>query len=347
MGQTCGLICPDKFCMKACTRSHIDFSVNIPKVQATILENFRKTTEDYQNTHANGHKIAVIGAGPAGLSAAIYLKRAGASFLLLDKGAPGGKLNNIHEVANMPGFLPVSGYDLAVSLYKSVEANGVELTYGEVLSVKKEGDLFAVHTDVEDYLVKGIIVATGFVYQPLIPGEKELQNRGVSYCATCDGPLYRGQEVLVYGEGGRAEEEASYLSSICSKVYFLSKGEPDGKEIPPNVERLFHAEVLALKAENGEIAVKTRLSGTEKDLKVKAVFPLYGEKSALSFLGGLGVEEERGFIVVDDTMATSVDGLYAAGDIAKKGLRQVVTALGDGAVAGNALAAYLRRKKRG
>lgn len=289
----------------------------------------------------------IIGAGPAGLSAAIYLKRAGVSFLLLDKGAPGGKLNNIHEVANMPGFLPVSGYDLAVSLYKSVEATGVELTYGEVLSVKKEGDLFAVHTDAEDYLVKGIIVATGFVYQPLIPGEKELQNHGVSYCATCDGPLYRGQEVLVYGEGSRAEEEASYLSSICSKVYFLSKGEADGKENPPNVERLFHAEVLALKAENGEIAVKTRLSGTEKDLKVKAVFPLYGEKSALSFLGGLGVEEERGFIVVDDTMATSVEGLYAAGDIAKKGLRQVVTALSDGAVAGNALAAYLRRKKRG
>lgn len=289
----------------------------------------------------------IIGAGPAGLAAAIYLKRAGVSFLLLDKGAPGGKLNNIHEVANMPGFLPLSGYDLAVSLYKSVEANGVELTYGEVLSVKKESGLFAVHTDMDDYLVKGIIVATGFVYQPLIPGEKELQNHGVSYCATCDGPLYKGQEVLVYGEGSRAEEEASYLSSVCSKVYFLSKGEDDGKEVPANVERLFRAEVTALKPEGAEIVAKTRLDGAEKEITVKAVFPLYGEKSALSFLGGLGVEEERGFIVADDTMATSVEGLYAAGDIAKKGLRQVVTALSDGAVAGNALAAYLRRKKRG
>ncbi len=289
----------------------------------------------------------IIGAGPAGLAASIYLKRAEVSFALLDRGAPGGKLNNIHEIANMPGFLPLPGYQLALALSKSAEASGAEASYGEVLSVRKEDGFFLVHSDVEDYHVQAVLVATGFVYQPLIPGEKELRGRGISYCATCDGPLFRGKEVLVYGEGGRAEEEASYLSSICSKVYFLSKGESDGKAFPGNVERLFRAEILSLREEDGRILAATRIDGKEREIGTRAVFPLYGERSALAFLSGLSVKEEKGFLLVDETMATSIEGLYGAGDIVRKGLRQVVTALSDGAIAANALAAYLRRKKHG
>lgn len=290
-------------------------------------------------------EAVVIGAGPAGLSAAIYLHRAGVSFFMLDKGAPGGKLLNVHEVANMPGFLPLSGTDLAIKLFESVSSMGIEYTYGDVLSVRKGGRGFIVTTDMEEYSCFSVLVATGFVYEAVVKGEKELRGLGISYCASCDGPLYKGKDVLVYGEGSRAEEEYSYLKGICSKVYFLSKNKVD--ESLQSEDRFGESEVLSLsKNDEGKILVEASVKGEKKTFEVSAAFPLYGEKSALGFLTSLEVEEKRGFLIVDEHNKTSVEGLYAAGDIVDIPLRQVVTALGGGANAATAMAGYVRRRRK-
>lgn len=292
-------------------------------------------------------EAAIVGAGPAGLAAALYLKRAGISFVLLDKMGPGGKLNNIHEIANMPGFLPISGLKLANELYASVKEVGVDFSYGEVVGISRGGRGFLVETDVETYSVYGVVVATGFVYEAVVKGEKELRGQGISYCATCDGPIYRGKETLVYGEGSRAEEEADYLSGICPKVYFVSKSRSLSIK-KPNVVPVLDSEIVAFEKRDGLIVAHIKGPEGEREIGASACFPLYGERSALAFLSGLEVKEERGYLLVDERMKTSVDGLFAAGDIVKKGLRQVVTALSDGAVAATSLASYVRgRRKNG
>ncbi len=289
----------------------------------------------------------VIGAGPAGLAAALYLKRGNLSFLLLDKMGPGGKLNEIHEIANMPGFIPLKGPELAKELYSSVSRLDVGVSYGEVVSVEREGDFFFVRTDVDEYRARALIVATGFVYEALIPGERELRGHGVSYCATCDGPLYRGKDVLVYGEGSRVEEEVAYLSGLANEVTALSRQAPIEGKHSPNVHVYGEGEVLSLSPNGGgKIKATVSIHGTKKELLYDAVFPFYGERSALAFLSSLAPRSDGRFLEVDGGMMSSIPGLFAAGDIVKKGLRQVVTALSDGAVAATSLIAYVRRAKR-
>ncbi|MBR6055711.1 MAG: FAD-dependent oxidoreductase, partial [Bacilli bacterium] len=169
--------------------------------------------------------ILIIGAGPAGISAALYLARANASFVWLEKSAPGGKLLNIHEVGNYPGIPNANGFDLAMSLLKSTESLGVSSTYGEVKNVHKEDGRFITVTEDETYSSLALIVATGLSNVPTIPGEKDLFGKGVSYCATCDGPLYRGKTAVIYGKGFQALEEALYLQAIVGKLCLITPEE--------------------------------------------------------------------------------------------------------------------------
>lgn len=297
--------------------------------------------------------IVIIGAGPAGISAALYLKRAGASFVWLEKGAPGGKLINIHEVGNYPGIPNANGFDLAMSLLKSTEAVNASSTYGEVKSVKKENGLFITSTENESYESKAVIVATGFSNVPSIPGEKEHLSKGVSYCATCDGPLYRQKPVALYGRGDKVLEEAIYLAALASKVTILTPDEEyQGNELmkevlskKENVEFVYNAKITKILGEQNLTSIEYTENGEAKEMKIAALFPLFGEKSASSFLSPLGVETNKGFLKVDVNMASSVEGLFAAGDIVDKTLRQVVTAASDGAIAATSALSYLRKRK--
>lgn len=293
--------------------------------------------------------VLIVGAGPAGLSAALYLHRAGISFAIIDKSAPGGKLLNIAEIANYPGILPTSGFELATALVNSVTSLGVEIGYGDVNEITKEDNRFLTKTDYENYESLAVIVGTGLSNVPTIKGEKNYYAKGVSYCATCDGALYKGKDVAVIGHKEKALEEAAYLSNIVNKVYLIIDGE-EMNASPILLESLRNkANVEVIRGVVNEIKGDSSVSSivcNGNEISVSAVFPLSGEKSASAFLAPLGLKTKNGFIHVDENMMSEIPGLFAIGDVQEKKLRQVVTACSDGAIASTGVSSYLRKIKR-
>ena len=296
----------------------------------------------------------VVGAGVAGITAGIYLKRSNLSSVVIDKDAPGGKLNNIHRVDNYPGVPSVQGPDLAVALFNQANDLGVSLDYGEVTSVRlDENGKFIVKTDVNEYSVYALIVATGVVTGAApCPGEKALRGKGVSYCATCDGNFFKGKEVLVYGYKDHAVEDAIYLSSLASKVTFIHPFPIESPESHLDVLTgkenivIVEGKLLSVLGEEKVTGAKVMINGKEAELSLDAVFPLSGEVSSSQFLQELNVNMTNGFIEVNMDMETNVPGLYAAGDVLKKKLRQIVNAAGEGAVAASSAISYIHSKKR-
>lgn len=295
--------------------------------------------------------VIVIGAGIAGLTAGIYLKRAARDFVLLDKGAPGGKLLNVHQIDNYPGTGTISGPELAQKVYKQAQDLGVEVEYGNIYEVKKDGDEFLVTTDIATYRCRAAIIATGLLNRLLgVPGEKEFLGHGVSYCATCDGAFYKGKDVAVIGNKDQAVEEAIYLAGLVHRLYFFYEGELIAPEEHlaalrslNNVILVPGSRLLAIKGEKAVTGVDIQKEGGEQLYPVSGVFPLAGERSSADFLAGLGLENSHGFLKVGLDMATSLPGLYAAGDLVDQPLRQAITAAGEGATAASAAISYLRR----
>ena len=295
----------------------------------------------------------VIGAGIAGITAGIYLKRGNLKAVVLDKGAPGGKLNNIHRIDNYPGTSKIPGPELAMALYNQAAELGVEFGYGSVYEVRKENNLFLIKTDAGDYSANTVIVATGVENKKLgIPGEDAFLGKGVSYCATCDGNFFKGKDVALVGNADHAVEDAIYLSGLVNHLYCR---EPEALTATPAHEEELRAcpnvEFIPIDAsvriEGGDHVegFVYRVGEEEKKIDVSAVFPLYGEKSSTAFLSPLGVKNNKGFIVVDTNMQTNVPGLYAAGDIIDKKLRQLVNAAGEAAVAATVALSYARAWK--
>jgi thioredoxin reductase (NADPH) len=298
----------------------------------------------------NETKVLIIGAGAAGLSCALYLKRANVDFVLLEKGAPGGKLLTIASIANYPGFEEVTGTDLALSFLNSATKAGVEVTFGDVVSVIRKDGFFLIETSEEKYQAKAVVVATGLANIATIKGEKDLFAKGVSYCATCDGPLYKNKDVAVYGAGDRSLEEALYLTGVAQRVYLISPDSPykgigalySAFEGKANAKTLLGAKVTAIEGDGKVERIRVQNVAGEQTLALAAIFPLLGEKSASAFLSPLAIRMDKGFILVDENQMSSVPGVFAAGDIVKKKLRQVVTAASDGAVASSGVISYLR-----
>ncbi len=297
--------------------------------------------------------VIVIGAGVAGLTAGIYLKRSSLDALILDKYAPGGKLNNIHRIDNYPGEASIAGPDLAMKMLEQATALGVELGYGNVSSIRKDGDGFLLTSDAGDFKAKAIIVATGLDQRSSkLPGEDRLLGKGVSYCATCDGAFFKGKKVALYGYDDRAIEEAIYLAGVVDHVFFLH---PEPLEGAPahietllglkNVTLLEKAKLEEVLGENHVESILYSQGNEKKSLEVAGLFPLTGEVPSSALLSPLGVNSEKGFVLVDSNCATNVPGIYAAGDIIAKKLRQIVTAASDGAIAATSALAYLRARK--
>ena len=295
----------------------------------------------------------IVGAGIAGITAGIYLKRSNLSALVLDKDAPGGKLNNIHRIDNYPGVAKIAGPELAMALYNQASELGVAFDYGAVSEVKKEGDLFHVYTDVDEFLAKALIIATGIENKKLgVPGEEKYNGKGVSYCATCDGNFFKGKPMVVYGYKDHAVEDAIYLSSLASEVLLLA---PEVLQTTsahreellslPNVTLIEGATLLEAKGEEKLSSVVYEVGEEKKEFACAGLFQLYGEKSSSMFLSSLGVNLNKGYILVDASMATNVPGLYAAGDVIDKKLRQLVNAAGEASVAASSAIAYIHSLK--
>jgi len=290
--------------------------------------------------------IIIIGAGPAGLSAALYASRAGASVKIIEAGAPGGKVNNTAEVENYPGTKTISGPDLAWELYEHGTSYGAELVMTDVTAIRDEGDRKVVVTPKEELECQKVIIATGTKERLMdVPGEKELTGKGVSYCAVCDGPFFKNDEVAVVGGGNSAIEEAIYLASITKKVHVVMRRDVfradkyivDKLMACDNVEFHFKKKPHQVLAESDKVSgleVEDADTGELSVIPAGAVFPFIGLIPMTDFVKDLGITNDKGYIPTDGNMETSLAGVYAVGDVREKSLRQVVTAAGDGAIAG-------------
>ena len=295
--------------------------------------------------------IVIIGSGIAGISAAIYLKRANANFVLLEGNLAGGMLNQLKGVENYPAMPNTTGSDILIALMDQLRFNEIPVTYGNVQTILKEGDGFEVVTDVDSYEAKAVIVATGVSQKNnSIPGEEKFAGQGVSYCATCDGNFFKGTDVAVIGNNNIAIEEALYLSNLAKTVYFVCPDEAlqgDVKLIrsineKSNIRKLFSSQVEEIVGDDfGVTAV--RVNG--EDIDVMGVFPYLGKKSTSQILNNLKPEKAGVFIKVNEMMSTNIPGLFAAGDVVSKKLKQLITAAGDGAAAATSADNYCKLLK--
>ncbi|HOW81497.1 MAG TPA: thioredoxin-disulfide reductase [Spirochaetota bacterium] len=296
--------------------------------------------------------LIIIGAGPAGLSAAIYGIRAGLDCLIIERYSPGGQVMNTDMVENYPGFVdPVGGWELMSRMEEQARRLGVEITSGDVVSVEKKSDAGSLVIGLaggDPLEARTVIIATGASFRRLgVPGEAEFTGRGVSYCATCDGAFFKGREVVVVGGGDVALEEAHFLTRFASRVYLVHRRDEfrGAKILQDRVladSKITTVMDTVVSSINGSqkvsgVLLKNRKTGDERELPVEGVFIFVGWDPNTGYLPA-GLLNENREIIVDMNMNTKIPGLYAAGDIRSGSKRQIVMACADGATA--ALEAY-------
>ena len=298
------------------------------------------------------YDLIIIGSGPAGLSAAVYGKRAGHNLVVLEKNyMSGGQVLNTYEVDNYLGMSGINGFDMGMQFRAHADKLGVEFVTAEVNGIEDTGDSKLVHTDQGDYETRAVIYAAGAEHAHLgVPGEEELAGRGVSYCATCDGAFFRGKTVAVVGGGDVALEDAIYLARFCQKVYCIHRRDEfrgahvlqEELKALPNVEILYHTVVTEIVGTERveEISLKNVVTDETYGLKVDGVFIAVGIRPNTKILSEL-VSCVEGYVLAGEDCATDCDGIYAAGDVRKKPLRQIVTAVADGANAVASAGAYI------
>ncbi len=293
------------------------------------------------------YDVVIIGSGPAGLTCALYCARAGLSAVILDRGMQGGQMSMTEWIDNYPGFHEgVEGSKLGELMFEHAKRFGAESTYATVERIvgKDSDGILTVETDMGPLKARAVVAATGAAPAELgAPGESELRGRGVSYCAVCDGNFFQGQDVCVIGGGDAAVEEASYLAKLCRKVYIVhrrdklraAKAAQDAASSKDNIEFALNSIPTAIlgDTEVKALRVKDAATGEERDLPCSGVFVYVGIKPATDFARGALDLDENGFIVTDNEMRTSMDGVCAAGDARRPRNRQVVTACADGATA--------------
>jgi len=299
------------------------------------------------NNEMKKFDVAIIGAGPAGMTAAVYAARAGLTVGLIESGAPGGQMVNTFEIENYTGFETISGPELSMKMFAHAKSAGAEYVYGDVQKVIPQGDgTHVIDCGTSQFLARSVIVATGTKHRKLdIPGEAELAGRGISWCAVCDGAFFKDEEVVVIGGGNSAIEEAIYLAGLASKVHVVHRRDQLRADTvlqnrafaDDKIEMIWDSVPVKFTAtEEGKfesITLKNLKSNEETDLLVSGAFIYIGNDPVTHMLDGLGLTNEFGNVVVDEHMATKIPGIFAAGDVIQKELRQVVTATNDGAIA--------------
>ncbi len=295
----------------------------------------------------------VIGGGPAGLTAGIYCARSGMKTLLVERAILGGQVSLCSTIENYPGFPSgISGVELAARFEDQAKKFGVETVWGEVQKISLEGSLKKVELMDNAFSAKTMIIAIGTEPRKLgIPGESELRGKGVSYCATCDGAFYKEKEIVVIGGGNSAISEAIFLTKFASKVSVIHRRDrlradqilADRAASDPKIELVWDSIPLSINGSGKveSVTVKNVNNDEKKDIPCDGVFIYIGESPSTGlFKEKLNLSKE-GFILVDDRMRTSVEGVFAAGDICQKNFRQIATAVGDGAIAADSARKYL------
>lgn len=300
------------------------------------------------------YDVIIVGGGPSGMTAAIYASRARLKTLLIEKAGCGGQIAITDHLENYPGFEQgINGFELAVKMQTQATTFGSEITYGEVVSVQMEGETKkVVLSNNKEYIAKTIIISSGANFRKLgVKGEQEFIGKGVSYCATCDGPFFRNKEIAVVGGGDSALQEALYLTKFATKVNLIHRrNEFRAAKIlqekvlaEPKINVIFDSviEEISGKEMLEQVTLKNVKTNVVSQLLVNGVFVFVGWTPNTSFLNNQIKLNEQGYIVTDDKMNTSLEGVFACGDVREKILRQVVTATGDGAIAAISAQHYL------
>lgn len=302
------------------------------------------------------YDVIVIGAGPGGMTAALYASRANLSTLMIERGAPGGQMINTAEIENYSGFDSILGPDLSAKMFEGSQQFGAEYTYGNIEEVIDGREYKTVKTHDKYYYARSIIIATGAEHKKLnIPGEAEYNGRGVSYCAVCDGAFFKNKEIVVIGGGDSAVEEGTYLTQFADKVTIIHRRDQlraqkilqDRAFKNEKVTFIWDTVVEEIKGEDNVTAVTLKNVHTNeiKDMSVDGVFIYIGLIPNSSEFSNLSITNDEGWIITDEKMETSVPGIFAVGDVRDTVLRQVATAVGDGAIAGNAVFHYVEELK--
>lgn len=293
----------------------------------------------------NKYDVLIIGAGPAGLTAAIYLARNNVNVALIEAKTPGGKISEQGKIENYPGFNSVSGAELSISMFSQARENGAKFIIGKVMSIENKDELIKL-IKLENGLLlesKYLIIATGM--ENIIPKEviniEKFNNKGVSYCVVCDGPLFKDKVCGIIGGGNSAFEEGNYLSSIAKEVHIFVRDKIIAEQrLVDNVEKqnnIFihrNAQVLKLNGTSSLDSADVNIEGNIVNIPIKGLFPYIGFKPAIDFIDqNLLKLDKKNFIVVDENMETNVPNIFAVGDIISKSIRQITTATSDGTIA--------------
>lgn len=303
------------------------------------------------------YDVLIIGGGPGGYTAALYCARAGLSTVLFEKLSAGGQMGLTTEIDNYPGFPEgVDGFTLGQKMEEGAERFGAKTVLADVRSVELAGDIKTVHTSEGDYEGRTVVIATGANPRKLgVPGEQELTGRGVSYCAACDGMFYRGKDVVVVGGGNSAAHDASILSRICKSVTLVHRRDTlratkiyhAPLEAAENLTFCWDSTVEEIVSEVGKLTgvkVKNVKTGEEKEIPCDGLFVSIGRSPATGLFKGILTLDPAGYIAADESTRTSIPGVFAVGDVRTKAMRQVVTAVADGATASHYIEAYLAEK---
>lgn len=300
------------------------------------------------------YDVVIIGAGPAGMTAAIYAARANMSVLLLEKLAPGGQIINTHEIQNYTGVGTIDGAELAYKMFEHTQELQVAFDYGTVKDIKEEGNIKIITCEEEEKIfeAKTVILATGTIPRRLgVENEDRFAGENISWCAICDGAYYRDKDVVVIGGGNSAVEEAIYLASLANSVKVVTlfdlTADPvscDELRALPNVTiyEFYNIEGFTGVEKLQGVRIKSTQTQEEVELTCDGVFEYIGLKPSTEAFAALGILDEQGYIKVNSRMETSVAGIYGAGDVVTKELRQVVTACSDGAVAAQVASKYIK-----
>jgi thioredoxin reductase (NADPH) len=302
------------------------------------------------------YDMVIIGGGPGGYTAALYAARAGMSVVVLEKLSPGGQMAQTSQIDNYPGFSKgVDGYELAEDMEKAALQFGAESELAEVLSVDLKADPKVIETDAGTYYGKTVVIATGAGPRGLgVPGERELTGRGVHYCAHCDGMFYKGKTVVVAGGGNSAAADALLLSRLCEKVIVIHRRDTlRATKIyhkplmeAENVEFRWNSTISKV-LEDGKVSgvlIRDNVTGEESVVEAQGIFVSIGRKPASALVVGQVDLDAGGYIVADESTRTSIPGVFAVGDVRTKALRQIVTAVADGAVAAHYADEFLAEK---
>ena len=300
------------------------------------------------------YDIVIIGAGPAGLTAAIYARRNNKKVLVLESSSYGGQIINTLSIENYPAYLQISGYDFATKLFNQVKELGCEIVFEKAIGIKTSDNVKEVITTKNKYKTKTIILATGVKTRNLgLDLEDKLIGKGISYCATCDGAFYKNKDVAVVGGGNTAVEDALYLSDIANKVYLIHRKDyftaeeslVEKLKCKDNVDILYNSSVKLLNGKDKLESIGVVNNNEIKEISVSGLFIAIGKDPDNQFISDLINTDSSGYIITDENCKTNIDGIFAAGDNRSKNLRQLVTATSDGAIAASEAIKYINKRK--